>query len=121
MYGTPTYRSWRAMKQRCLCKNHVAYLRYGGNGIEICKSWDKFENFLHDMGKRPSNKTLDRINRDKGYYKSNCRWSTKSEQQKNRRPHDDQWKENIRNGNRLWWKKNKNTPMAIRALTALRK
>jgi hypothetical protein len=44
-----------------------------------------FENFLADMGERPGDKTLDRINNDEGYGPGNCKWSTKEEQSNNQR------------------------------------
>jgi len=63
------------------------YQNYGGRGIDMCNRWeDSFSNFLSDMGKRPSiNHSIDRINNDKGYSKENCKWSTKSEQNLNKR------------------------------------
>ena len=85
MTKTITYGSWTKMKSRCLNLNHVHYCNYGGSGITVCKRWLKFENFLKDMGPRPSLEySLDRINNNKGYSKSNCRWATHKEQAHNR-------------------------------------
>jgi len=83
-YNTPIYRTWRSMKDRCLNKNHFAYKDYGGRGIKVCIKWLKFENFYKDMGERPHNKSLDRIDNNKGYSKDNCKWSTQKEQSNNK-------------------------------------
>lgn len=83
---SPTYRSWTAMKVRCSYEKHPAFKNYGGRGIKVCDRWDEFENFLEDMGERPSGRTLDRIENDKDYFKSNCRWATPTQQTANRRP-----------------------------------
>lgn len=85
MARTRTYKSWEAMKIRCLNKSNKDYKYYGGRGITVCKEWLIFENFYKDMGDRPQGKTLDRIKNDKGYFKSNCKWSTSKEQANNRR------------------------------------
>lgn len=84
---TITYTSWRAMLKRCTNENHEAYDRYAGRGIGVCERWlTSFENFLSDMGERPSSlHSLDRIDNDKGYEPGNCRWADQKTQQRNRR------------------------------------
>ncbi len=63
--NTPTYKSWQAMRTRCLNKNSDQYPDYGARGITICERWNSFENFLEDMGHRPDGTTIDRIENDK--------------------------------------------------------
>ncbi len=84
-YGTPEYKSWCAMIQRCLNPNNEAYSRYGGAGIKICDRWRSFPNFLADMGARPRKHCLERTNNLAGYNPSNCRWATMKEQSNNKR------------------------------------
>lgn len=80
------YRIWSQMKIRCSSSKHIAYSRYGGRGIKVCARWQRFENFLADMGEPPSDKhTLDRINNNKGYSPKNCKYSTRKEQNRNAR------------------------------------
>ena len=85
MTSSPTYRVWSGMKTRCLNSKSTNYNLYGGRGIKICDRWMTFENFLSDMGTRPANMTLDRINVDGNYEPSNCRWASPQEQSKNKR------------------------------------
>lgn len=72
------YRSWQAMKARCYDKNNQRYKNYGGRGITVCDRWiNSFENFVEDMGEKPSKKhTLDRKEIDGNYTPENCRWLT---------------------------------------------
>ena len=85
MKNTKTYTTWLSMKQRCLNPNHTFYHYYGGRGITICNRWiNSFKNFLEDMGERPINKTLDRVNSNGNYEPENCKWSTPKEQVANR-------------------------------------
>lgn len=85
-YGTPEYRAWDAMKQRCTNPRARGYDGYGGRGIAVCDRWTySFENFYADMGDRPTPEhSLDRIDNERGYEPDNCRWATRSEQQRNR-------------------------------------
>lgn len=82
---TPEHYIWRSMIARCTNPKQLAYKHYGGLGIRVCARWYSFERFLHDMGTRPSTAhSLDRVDVRKGYTPKNCKWSTRSEQQKNK-------------------------------------
>lgn len=78
--------AWASMKSRCLNPNNSRYDLYNRRGITICPAWVlSYPLFLGDMGRKPSPEySLDRVNNDKGYCKSNCRWATSSEQARNR-------------------------------------
>lgn len=82
---TPTLRSWNGAKNRCNNPNSKDYVNYGGRGIKFSPLWDKFENFLADMGIKPEGLTLDRINNDGNYEPGNCIWATISQQNSNQR------------------------------------
>lgn len=81
------YNSWRMMWERCARKDHKFYHNYGGRGIVICDRWKDFSAFKEDMGNRPEGMSLDRINTLGNYEPENCKWSTRREQNLNRRPY----------------------------------
>lgn len=81
-----TYLSWQNMIQRCTNPDSTGYIYYGGRGITVCDRWlNSFENFLEDMGDRPDNKTIDRVDVNSDYSKENCKWSDIYEQGANKR------------------------------------
>lgn len=84
---TSEYRSWRHAKSRCHNPSNQAYSHYGGRGISMCDRWRySFKAFLDDMGRKPTPKhSLDRIDNDGNYERSNCRWATTLEQGRNKR------------------------------------
>lgn len=84
---SPEYSSWVNMKQRCFNSKNNRYYLYGARGITVCDRWaSSFENFLHDMGQKPTPKhSIDRIDNDQDYQPGNCRWATPLQQRHNRR------------------------------------
>ena len=86
--NTSEYKTYGGMKTRCLNPNATGYEYYGGRGITISDRWlgdDGYQNFINDMGRKPSSKhTLDRINVDGNYEPTNCRWATWEEQANNK-------------------------------------
>ena len=85
MCQTREYKSWISMNQRCRNKGHVSYHNYGARGIFICKRWKSFVSFYKDMGDRPIGYSLDRIDNEGNYNPQNCKWSSRDEQNNNKR------------------------------------
>ncbi len=90
MSGTPEWRVWKNMRDRCGNPNHKAYPNYGGRGIRVCPEWDMagggFEAFIAHIGRRPDGRfELDRKDNDRGYEPGNVRWVTRRVNAQNRR------------------------------------
>jgi hypothetical protein len=83
------YQIYKGIIQRTGNPNNPVWEHYGGRGIKMAKSWlgeEGFNNFLRDMGPRPSRKhSVERRNNNKGYGPKNCYWGTRKEQMQNTR------------------------------------
>jgi hypothetical protein len=84
---SPEHKAWQKMKERCYYPKSAGFKYWGGRGITVCDRWrDSFQNFIDDMGPKPSSQhSLDRINNEGHYEPGNCRWATHLEQRHNRR------------------------------------
>jgi hypothetical protein len=97
--GSPEHKTWGSIKTRCFNPRHDRYPDYGGVGITMCQRWrDSFSSFLEDLGTKPSpSHTLMRLDHSGSYscgkcpeclslgWVANCRWGTRTEQNRNRR------------------------------------
>lgn len=92
MAKTKLYRRYHSMLDRCYNKNNKGYKRYGGRGITVCDEWiNSFTAFYdwatsngYDTVENGHYWSIDRIDNNKGYTPDNCRFTTATEQVKNR-------------------------------------
>lgn len=86
---TRLHRIWHSMYCRCYYPSTNQYKNYGGKGIKVCEEWKHIEGFINFYNWAinngyEENLTLDRIDNNKDYCPSNCRWKTPKEQSNHR-------------------------------------
>lgn len=87
MSKTRPYNIWQGIKGRCLRENEQSnYRYYGARGIKVCDRWkNSFENFWEDMKDGYTDQmTIERIDVNSDYTKSNCKWIKSCEQKFNK-------------------------------------
>ncbi len=83
---SPEYTCWQHIKERCLVPTSQSYRHYGGRGVTVCALWLKFENFLADVGVRPSPEhSIERLDNNGNYEPGNVVWATQAAQTRNQR------------------------------------
>lgn len=96
------YSTWLRMNTRCYNKKNQDYKNYGGRGIKVSEEFKDPKKFidyiLQNLGERPENNSLDRINNDGNYERGNLRWATRKTQANNRH-HGNRWTNRTRSAN----------------------
>jgi hypothetical protein len=73
------------MMGRCYVPSTIGFENYGGRGISVCERWHDFQSFLADMGERPDDGSIERIDCNGNYEPSNCKWVPRADQSRNTR------------------------------------
>lgn len=80
MVHSREYRAWQSAKRRCYSVKSKDFPRYGARGIRMVSRWrNSFSEFFKDMGVCPDGFQLGRIDNDRGYSATNCRWESGSQ------------------------------------------
>lgn len=79
------YRAWGNMIQRVMNPKNGNFHHYGGRGIKVCENWRSFQCFYSDIGECPPGHTIERVDNDGDYEKSNCVWAPRTAQARNTR------------------------------------
>lgn len=82
MTGTPTYKSWSNMWDRCTRETNEKYHLYKDRAPP--EAWRSFETFLADMGVKPEGHSIERVDNSRPYSKDNCVWLPVEQQYRNK-------------------------------------
>ena len=90
MSKTKLYKVWKSMNERCYLPSAISYKNYGSRGIRVCDEWrNDFVSYYNYVKQLPHFEehgySLDRIDNNGNYEPGNVRYSTKKDQQNNRR------------------------------------
>ncbi len=84
--GNKLYFIWAGMMNRCYNEKFQDYHNYGGRGIKVDEHWHSVKNFIDDVQDGYiKGLQLDRVENDMNYSKSNFRWATRTENNRNKR------------------------------------
>ena len=76
----PLYVTWKQIRQGCNNPKSSSYSYLGAKDITYTRRWDVFQNFVDDMGTKPTNKhILCRLDTSGDFCKDNCKWVTRKE------------------------------------------